>query len=93
MADPQGAGGRTLRLDLLQEWEGFLANALALLMRIGGKEPEARLGELKIFGDAALARLDDTDISQQAQTIANLLEDRIDQTLDEASTPPPASTP
>jgi hypothetical protein len=47
----------------------------------------------RIIGDVALARVDDTDISQQAQTIATLLESRIDQTLGEASTPPPAGTP
>jgi hypothetical protein len=47
----------------------------------------------RIIGDVALARVDDTDISQQAQTIASLLEERIDQTLGQASTPPESSTP
>ena len=47
----------------------------------------------RILGDVAVARVDDTDISQQAQTIASLLDDRIEQVLGRLATPLPASTP
>jgi len=48
----------------------------------------------RVIGDAALARVDDTDISQQAQTIASLLDERIERVLGgSATTPAPASTP
>ena len=47
----------------------------------------------RILADVALARVDDTDISQQAQTIASLLDERIDQVLGRLATPSPASTP
>jgi hypothetical protein len=47
----------------------------------------------RILGDVALARVDDTDISQQAQTIASLLDERIEQVLGGSATPVPASTP
>jgi len=47
----------------------------------------------RIIGDVALARVDDADISQQAQTIASLLDERIEQVLDRLATPLPASTP
>ena len=47
----------------------------------------------RVIGDVALARVDDTDISQQAQTIAGLLDERIQQVLGRLATPPPASTP
>ena len=46
----------------------------------------------RIIGDVALARVDDTDVSQQAQTIATLLDERIEQVLG-GSAAPPASTP
>ena len=47
----------------------------------------------RIIGDVALARVDDTDVSQQAQTIASLLDERIQQVLGRLATPSPASTP
>jgi hypothetical protein len=47
----------------------------------------------RILGDVAIARLDDTDASQQAQTIATLLDQRIEQVLGGSATPLPASTP
>jgi len=47
----------------------------------------------RILADVALARVDDTDISQQAQTIARLLDERIQQVLGGLATPLPASTP
>ena len=47
----------------------------------------------RVIGDVALARVDDTDISQQTQTIAGLLDERIQQVLGRLATPPPASTP
>jgi hypothetical protein len=47
----------------------------------------------RILGDVALARVDDTDISQQAQTIASLLDELIEQVLGGSATPVPASTP
>ncbi len=47
----------------------------------------------RIIADVALARVDDTDISQQAQTIASLLDERIQQVLGRLATPSPASTP
>jgi hypothetical protein len=47
----------------------------------------------RILGDVALARIDDTDMSQQAETIANLLDQRIEQVLGGSATPVPASTP
>ena len=47
----------------------------------------------RILADVALARVDDTDISQQAQTIARLLDERVGQVLGRLATPSPASTP
>jgi hypothetical protein len=47
----------------------------------------------RVLGDVALARVDDTDISQEAQTIATLLDERIEQVLGGSATPVPASTP
>jgi hypothetical protein len=47
----------------------------------------------RIIGDVAIARTDDTDASQQAQTIASLLDERIQQVLSGLATPLPASTP
>ena len=47
----------------------------------------------RILGDVALARVDETDISQEAQTIASLLDERIEQVLGRLATPLPASTP
>ena len=47
----------------------------------------------RIIGDVAIARVDDVDESQQAQTIASLLDERIQQVLAGLATPPPASTP
>jgi hypothetical protein len=44
----------------------------------------------RIIGDVALGRFDDMDMSQQAQTIANLMDQRIQQVL---ATPSPVSTP
>jgi len=46
----------------------------------------------RIIGDVAIARSDDVDVSQQAQTIASLLDERIQQVLSGQATPPP-STP
>jgi len=47
----------------------------------------------RIIGDVALARVDDTDISQQAQTLASLLDERIQRVLSGPPTPLPTSTP
>ena len=47
----------------------------------------------RVIGDVALARVDDTDISQQAQTIASLLDGRIEQILSESVSPSPTGTP
>jgi hypothetical protein len=47
----------------------------------------------RIIGDVALGRLDDADLSQQAQTIATLLDERIQQVLAGLATPLPISTP
>lgn len=47
----------------------------------------------RIIGDVALARVDDTDMSRQAQAIASLLDERIQQVLGRLATPPPVSTP
>ena len=47
----------------------------------------------RVIGDVALARVDDTDISQQAQTIASLLDDRIEQVLSGLVSPSPTGTP
>jgi hypothetical protein len=47
----------------------------------------------RIIGDVAIARSDDVDVSQQAQTIASLLDERIQQVLSGQATPPPTSTP
>ena len=44
----------------------------------------------RIIGDVALGRFDDMDMSQQAQTIANLMDQRIQQVL---AMPSPVSTP
>ena len=46
----------------------------------------------RIIGDVAIARGDDADVSQQAETIASLLDERIQQVLSGQATPPP-STP
>ena len=47
----------------------------------------------RIIGDVALGRFDDTDLSQQAQSIAVLLDERIRQVLAGLATPSPTSTP
>jgi len=47
----------------------------------------------RVLGDVALARVDDTDISQQAQTIASLLDERIEQVLGGLVSPSPTGTP
>jgi len=47
----------------------------------------------RVIGDVALARVDDTDISQQAQTIASLLDERIEQVLGGLASPSPTGTP
>jgi hypothetical protein len=47
----------------------------------------------RILGDVALARVDDTDMSKQAQTIATLLDGRIEQALSESVSPSPTGTP
>ena len=47
----------------------------------------------RIIGDVALARADDTDVSQQAQTLASLLDERIQRVLSGPPTPLPISTP
>ena len=47
----------------------------------------------RVICDVALARVDETDMSQGAQTIANLLDQRVQQVLSGAATPLPASTP
>jgi hypothetical protein len=47
----------------------------------------------RIIGDVALARIDDTDLSQQALSIASLLDERIQQVLGGLATPSPMSTP
>lgn len=47
----------------------------------------------RILGDVALARVDDTDMSEQAQTIASLLDERIGQVLGGLVSPSPTSTP
>lgn len=47
----------------------------------------------RIIGDVAIARTDDADISEQAETIASRLDERIQQVLGEQATAPPASTP
>jgi hypothetical protein len=47
----------------------------------------------RIIGDVALARVDDTDMSQQAETIANLLDERMQQVLSRPATSTPTSTP
>ena len=47
----------------------------------------------RVLGDAALARVDDTDISQQTQTIASLLDERIEQVLGGLVSPSPTGTP
>lgn len=49
----------------------------------------------RIIGDVAIVRADDTDVSQQAQTIATLLDERIQQVLSQpaTATPAPATSP
>ena len=47
----------------------------------------------RVLGDVALARVDDTDMSEQAQMIATLLGDRIAQVLGGLSSPSPTGTP
>jgi len=47
----------------------------------------------RVLGDVAIARTDDTDASQQAQTIAKLLDEGIQRALSALATPPAASTP
>ena len=47
----------------------------------------------RVLGDVALARVDDTDITQQAQTIASLLDERIEQVLGGLVSPSPTGTP
>ena len=47
----------------------------------------------RVLGDVAIARVDDTDISQQAQTIASLLDERIEQVLGGLVSPSPTGTP
>jgi len=46
----------------------------------------------RIIGDVAIARGDDADVSQQAQTIASLLDERIRNVLG-GQAPPPTGTP
>lgn len=47
----------------------------------------------RIIADVALARVDGTDMSQQAQSIADLLDNRIQQVLERIAIPSPESTP
>jgi len=47
----------------------------------------------RIIGDVALARADDTDVSQQAETLASLLDERIQRVLSGPPTPLPTNTP
>jgi hypothetical protein len=47
----------------------------------------------RIIGDVALGRFDDTDMSQQAQAMASLMDQRIQQVLGRLATPSPVSTP
>jgi hypothetical protein len=47
----------------------------------------------RIIGDVAIARVDDADASEQAQAIASLLDERIQQVLSGLATPTAASTP
>jgi hypothetical protein len=47
----------------------------------------------RIIGDVALARIDDTDMSQRAETIANLLYEHIQEVLSRPATATPTSTP
>lgn len=46
-----------------------------------------------VIGDVALARVDDTDMSEQAQTIASLLDERIERVLSGLVSPSPTGTP
>jgi hypothetical protein len=45
----------------------------------------------RIIGDVAIARGDDADVSQQAQTVASLLDERIQKVLSGQATPPPGT--
>ncbi len=47
----------------------------------------------RIIGDVAIVRADDTDASQQAQTIATLLDERIQQILSQPATATPPTSP
>lgn len=47
----------------------------------------------RVLGDVALARVDDADTGQQAQTIASLLDERIEQVLGGLVSPSPTGTP
>lgn len=47
----------------------------------------------RIIGDVALARTDDTDLSQQAETLATLLDESIQRVLSGSPTPLPTGTP
>src|SRR5947208_3160803 len=59
--EPDRAGWRALRFRLFKKWDGLRLDAVALLVNVGGKEPEAlvfELERLRVLGDATLAEED-----------------------------------
>ena len=106
--DIQAFVGRTdleLSLEAVDQFQVPLLGDESLGLRTRASVPEEQGGpgtlyvtyfwfrRGRVLGDVALARLDDTDISQQAQTIAGLLDRRIEQVLSESVSPSPTGTP
>lgn len=106
--DIQAFVGRTdleLSLDAVEQFEVLPLGDESLGLRTRASVPQDQ-GEPQILyvtyfwfrrgrvlGDVALARVDDTDMSEQAQTIAKLLDERIEQVLSGLTSPSPTGTP